>query len=224
MNHKPIDYSTWNLDGRGDNIFALLSSIEKRLWEHALPYQDKRDDAGHAENVTYFALKLIEYLGEKREIIIPAAILHDTGWSQLTREELGQFYLPNYKDFEPALRKRHQEQGVKVANRLLEDIEYPEEHLLSILEIISQHDTREGFLSLEDGLVRDADKLWRYTLPHFKLGLEKRKGDPVYGNPKTFYEHVLKRSKQPKFFFSGAAKEIARIEMEHTLKEYNGGK
>ena len=180
-----------------------------------MPYQDKRDDKGHAENVTYFALKLIDYLRGNREIIIPAAILHDTGWSQMTKKELGQFYLPNWKDFEPALRKRHQEEGLKVANRLLEDIEYPEEHLWDIFEIISQHDTREGFISKEDGLVRDADKLWRYTLPHIKLNIRNRGT-----NPDKLYEHVLKRSEQPGFFYSDTAKEIARIEMAHALEEY----
>jgi len=30
-----------------------------------------------------------------------------------------------------------------------------------ILEIISHTDTRKGFISKNEGLVRDADKLWR---------------------------------------------------------------
>lgn len=213
--HEPIDYSCWNFKGMGENILHLFSDIEKKLWTIALPFQDKRDDLGHVENVTYFALKLLEYLGGKRGIIIPAAILHDVGWSRMTQEELGQFYLPNWKEFEPRLRKRHQEEGTKIANELLCDIDYPEEYLLDILEIISQHDTREGFISQEDGLVRDADKLWRYTLPHIKLNLRNR-GTPV----EELCEHILKRSKELGFFYSETARDIAGIEMERAVKEF----
>jgi len=216
MIYKPIDYNTWNFDGQGSNIIHLLSHIEKEIWNITLPFQDKRDDTGHAENVTYFALKLLEYLPGKREIVIPEAILHDIGWSQLTQEELDQFYLPNWQDFEPELRKRHQEEGVKLANQLLEKVGYSKKYIPQILEIISQHDTRKGFFSQEDGLARDADKLWQFTLPHWKIFVEKREI-----KPEVAHLEVTQRISKPEFFYSDIAKQIAKIELKNTLDFYN---
>lgn len=220
MKYTSIDYKKWNIDGKGNNLLELMSPIEKDIWQKALPYQDKRRDTGHAENVVYFALKLLEIIDAKREIVIPAAILHDIGWSQMTKEELNSFYLPNWRDYEPALRKRHQDLGVNSAEEILGEVDYPNEFYKNILDIISQHDTRKGFLSKEDGVVRDADKLWRYTLQHFKIALKERKDDLVgiYSSKDGIYSHLLKNITKPDFFYSNIAKEIARIELENTIK------
>jgi hypothetical protein len=207
---KTIDYDHWDFSGQGNNIESMLQKIELDIWNAALPFQDKRDDAGHAEIVTYFALKLNDYLVGRREIIVPAAILHDTGWSQMSKEEVEQFYLPNWKDYEQKLRQRHQEEGVKMARSLLADSKYPLDYIDDIAEIISQHDTRREFFSREDGLVRDADKLWRYTLPHLELMLAKRDTDA-----EKAYDHDLARIIEPGFFYSEFSKKIARSEMEH---------
>ena len=205
--YNPLDYSRFNLNGDGSNIFKSLLPIERKIWDFALPFQDKRNDEGHAEIVTYFALKLNDILRGNRKITIPAAILHDVGWSQLSKTELKQFYLPNWKEFDSQLRKRHQEQGVKLAGKLLNEINYPKKHYKEILDIISEHDTRKGFLSLNDGIVRDADKLWRFIVPHWKMAIRERSE-----SPKTIYDAIKGYFSKKGFFYSNQAKEIAKIE------------
>ena len=64
MDYTPIDYSKWDMSGQGKNILPLLNESEKEIWRLALPYQDKRQDAGHGEVVTYFGLILLPYYPE----------------------------------------------------------------------------------------------------------------------------------------------------------------
>lgn len=216
--YRTIDYSRWDNSGKGNNIHDLLNDTEKGVWDLALEHQDKRDDPGHAEFVTYFALKLIGYYpNAERNVVIPAAILHDIGWSQMTQEELELFYHSNFKLYEPELRDKHQIEGEKLAGKLLKEVNHSEEYRAHILEIISQHDTRDGFFSEEDGLMRDADKLWRYTLPHWLLYLDKRKDTPEWA-----YNHHIENISKPGFFFSKISKEIARLELEHALTVWKG--
>src|SRR3989344_732180 len=141
----------------------------KKIWKIALPYQDKRDDEGHAQIVTEYAIKLCEIENVNDMIVVPAAILHDIGWSQLPKEDWLVIFDPNKTpEMEYAVRIKHQDEGVKLAEKILNEAGYPPNFFKAILEIISQHDTRKNFFSTEDGAMRDADKLWRYS----KVGFE----------------------------------------------------
>ena len=47
---------------------------------------------------------------------------------------------------------------------MLETTGWPESVIVAVGEIINGHDTRPQARSLNDRLVRDADKLWRFTV------------------------------------------------------------
>lgn len=190
--------------------------IYQKIWEAVLPYQDKRDDAGHAEIVTKFAIKLCELEKADGDIVIPAAILHDIGWSQLSKEEKFIIFDSNATKEEMLnVRIRHQEEGVRLAKEILEKLEYSPEKIKQILEIISQHDTRKGFLSSEDGIMRDADKLWRFS----KIGLDAdiRRREMSFDE---YYNRMEKRIEEDNFFFSESAKLLAKEELIERQKEY----
>lgn len=213
MKYTPIDYTKWNDNGQGENILPALSPPERNIWEKALPYQDKRLDSGHAEFVTYFALQLLQHSAADREIVVPAAILHDLGWSQMSPAELELFADPNMERYEPILRARHQEEGVLFAGTFLGKVDYSRNSIVHILEIISQHDTRNGFYSPEDGVMRDADKLWRFTVPEMKVSVE-------YRRKKLADLDVRNRDyiQDESFLFSESARKMAQIEWENTLR------
>ncbi len=212
-NYQPLNYNLWDFSGQGKNIANLLQPIEKGIWDKALEYQDKRIDTGHAEFVTYFALELLKYEPVNREIVVPAAILHDIGWSQMSLAEVNLFSDPNMKRYEPALRARHQEEGVRKADEILNNSNYHPQLVPHILEIISQHDTRDGFYSPEDGITRDADKLWRFTIPEVEISTTHR-SKTLEGLDARNRKYIQKE----KFLYSATAKEIARIEWENTLR------
>lgn len=227
--HKPIDYDTWDYSGKGMNILHLLTPLEKDIWFKAFDFQDKRDDKGHAEIATYFSLKLLPYHpSADRDVVVITDILHDTGWGLMTDEERALF--PNYeirKIYDPIMRLRHQELGRDFADKILKQVGYVEkigengeqkkEH---ILEIISQHDTRPGFYSLNDqavndGVVRDADKLWRPTLIALQVEANRTKK-----SVEEIAEKEAKSFERPNFWYSPISKEIAGIELEQALKAY----
>jgi len=211
MNQKSVDYDSWDFSGKGKNIIYLLTSKEKAIWDAALPYQDKRNDRCHAEFVTYFTLKLTELLKGKGDITIPAAILHDIGWSQLPKSELKKFYDSIGTEQELKLRKRHQEEGIKLAKKILTKCQYPRGLIKEILEIVSQHDTRKGFYSNEDGIVRDSDKLWRFTYPAMRIVMREK--DYTFNQIKDLMSKEMNRKN---FFYSYITKNIALLELKRS--------
>ena len=94
----------------------------------------------------------------------------------------------------------------------MQKLKYDALKIEKILEIIDGHDSRTEPASLNDMLVKDADKLWRYTRSGFYIDIER------FGE--TFEEGLERlRSNMPGWFFTVAAKKIAadklgRREME----------
>lgn len=225
IDYVPIDYRTYSLEGKGYNIIADLDILEKRIWDASFPFQDKRQDTGHAETVTYFALKLTKILGGDREITIPAAILHDTGWSQMTQTELDLFYINEWERYEPVLRARHQETGSGLAKTILSGIGNNDQNSYTlrpdqideISEIISQHDTRKGFCSNNDGIVRDADKLWRFTKPCLQILIDLRGSK----NMESAIAETSKAISREGFFYSPISAGIAMAELDNVRKSYS---
>ena len=58
----------------------------------------------------------------------------------------------------------HEREGVRMSREVLELTNWPEPVIAAVGDIIDGHDTRPHARSLNDRLVRDADKLWRFTV------------------------------------------------------------
>ena len=194
-----------------------MDSEFEKIKELASQYQDKREDEGHAETVINFAIKLLETAEANQRVIIPAAILHDIGWSQLPDRQRLIIWNQNATIEEKKLaRFAHQEQGVRLAKQILEEINYPQDKIKEILEIISQHDTRQGFISKNEGLVRDADKLSRFSKNDlFTL----RKQNKTNKELQKIYEKLENQITEENFFYSEKAKQIAREELKNRKNE-----
>jgi HD superfamily phosphodiesterase len=146
----------------------FMKEIFNKIRELALPYQDKRDDAGHAETSLKYALKLVDIEKGNEDVVIPAIILHDVGWSQLPEKRRMTVFDPGAREKDRReVVYEHQIEGIKLALKILREVNYPPELTDEILDIISQHDTRKGFISKNEGIVRDADKLWRTSKEGF---------------------------------------------------------
>ncbi len=199
------------------NQMKLENKIFQEIWDLALPYQDKRDDEGHAEIVTEYAIKLCRIENADLDVVIPAAILHDIGWSKIPKEEATKCLTGSKRGNateRAQLRELHQSHGVKMANQILKKVEYDTNLVSEVLEIISQHDTREGFISTNEGVMRDADKLWRFTERAFiadskRLRLSNEEAI-------TEAENYLEIKD---FFFSENAELIARQELKKRRRE-----
>jgi dTMP kinase len=186
-----------------------MKDVFNEIWRLALPYQDQRDDAGHAEVALDYARGLVASENGNHDIIIPAIILHDVGYSQLPKERrLLVFSRTAPEEERRAVAIEHQNASVKLAGEILGKLEYPAAMTAEIMEIISQHDTRRGFISKNEGLVRDADKLWRYSQRGFEAGAKRRKTGEA---PR--WNEIEADVDRADYFYSERAKQLARAEL-----------
>ena len=188
-----------------------MKEVFEKIWELALPYQDKRDDIGHAEISLRYARKLVTLENGNEDVVIPAIILHDVGWSQLPKERrLLIFNREAREEDRREVQFEHQIEGVKLAIKILRQVSYPPELTDEILEIISQHDTRKGFISKNEGIVRDADKLWRTSKEGFTMAEERaRKWEAQR------FIRIEEGLNKVEYFYSETARQIAFTDLKY---------
>ena len=176
----------------------------------AKPFLDTRHNDVHTEISTQLAFDLLEREGGDEDIVIPAIILHDTGWKRVPAELHLKAFGP--RATKPELNRLHEVEGVKIAKEILEGINYDPAKLERILEIIDGHDSRQKPLALNDMIVKDADKLWRYTKSGFHIDIER------FGES---YEEGLERlrSNLSGWFFTVAARKLATEKLSKREKE-----
>jgi HD superfamily phosphodiesterase len=192
-----------------------MKEIFNQIWELALPYQDKRDDAGHAEVTLRYAKELAILEKGDEDVMLPAIILHDVGYSQLVKERRLLIFDKDAKEEDKrSVQLEHQNESVKIATGILREVNYPAELTKEILEIISQHDTRDGFISKNEGLVRDADKLSRTSKEGFAAG--RRRGKPIDDPQLKKMEEGIHK---PGYFYSEIARQIALKELKLRIEE-----
>jgi HD superfamily phosphodiesterase len=199
-----------------------MQDIFNQIWELALPYQDQRDDSGHAITSLKYARQLAEQEGGEADIIIPAIILHDVGWSQLVKERrMLIFDKDSSKEVKREVQLEHEKESARLAGEILHKLNYPEEKIKEIQEIVSQHDTREGFISRNEGLVRDSDKLWR-TSPEGVGAAEARRKAANKPRDDSHWKKMEEEINKPGYFYSERARQIATADHRQRLQEMSG--
>lgn len=191
-----------------------MKAIFEKIYQLAKPYLNTRNNDIHTEISMKFAYKLLEKEGGNEDIVIPAIILHDIGWKQVPQNLQLRAFGP--KAIYPKLNRIHEIKGVKIAKDILEKVNYDVYRIEEILEIIEGHDSRKEAISLNDKIVKDADRLWRNSKEGFQIDIERFGG--------TFVEGLNRiRSNLHKWFFTNSAKEIAREEIRNRVREAKGG-
>ncbi len=141
---------------------TLLRPQDVVLWAAAKPYLDVRNNDEHTLVAYGVAKALLAQLPEANpDVVLPAILLHDVGWKRIPPDLLLAAIGKN-----PTRRDlvfEHEKQGVEIARPILE--RHGLAHINEILSIIDGHDTTNEARSLNDAVVKDADKGWR-TTPH----------------------------------------------------------
>lgn len=150
-----------------NDVPGLISMGERdaRVWERAQPYLQTRDNDVHSLYSWGMAKQLCRRISEADEhIVLPAIILHDTGWSTVDEHDAFQAIAPDRDGSYNWAVYQHEKEGARIAREVLEQVEgYRPEWIDEVCEIIDGHDTRLTALSINDSIVKDADKLWRVT-------------------------------------------------------------
>ncbi len=101
----------------------------------------------HAEKVLYFAEKIMESEGGDRNVVIPAAILHDIGIKECERK---------YNSTNGQLQEK---EGPPIARRILESLGIKEEVIEEVCQIIASHHSPGELDTLNFKIIWDADWL-----------------------------------------------------------------
>lgn len=133
-----------------------------QLWKAIEPETRTRGNDVHLPVSTAYAERLCAaYPQADRELIITTIILHDTGWAHVDESRIiSEGFGGDWR--KAGIRYEHEREGCLVARRVLPGLGCSEDFIERVCEIIDGHDTRPVAFSLEDALVRDADRLWRF--------------------------------------------------------------
>lgn len=167
------------------------------LWQAAKSWLDVRSNDVHTLISWRLAGALLALYPHVDETIVrPAILLHDIGWKKMPADKLARAVGP--KPEFPELQRDHEIAGVEIGREILTRLNLGLNDG-AILGIIDGHDTTKAARSREDMLVKDADKLWRFT-PH---GVETIGGWFASPTPDTLA--MLESFVLPSFLTSEAA-------------------
>ncbi len=140
----------------------LLKPRDLAMWRDARPYLDVRNNDEHTIVAYGVACQLLELIPEADErIVLPAILLHDVGWKMIPQDLL--LAAVGKDPSRPDLVREHEIQGVKIAEKILRKHAPEGTDIEAVLAIIDGHDTTTEARSLNDAVVKDADKVWRTT-------------------------------------------------------------
>lgn len=193
-----------------DHGWEIQNPFYRHLYRRAEHLLTKRQNAIHTRISYHLALKLLRAEGGEPRVVLPAIILHDVGYSQIPEAELKNAFGPRVKKIE--LRRFHEIEGVRLAKAILSEIAYPNELVNDILSIIDGHDTRETALGINDMIVKDADKLCRFTYEGFYIDCDRFRASPA-----KWLKGLA--SFIPEWFFTKTARKLAREETDMRKKE-----
>lgn len=141
---------------------SFMRPYDIPIWLAAKPWLNVRSNDEHTLISYRLGQALLRLHPEATEnIVLPAILMHDVGWKMFPEGHLAQAVGPNPKY--PELQRAHEIEGARIARAELENLSIVNPDLEAIVEIIDGHDTRKVARSIEDALMKDADKLWRFT-------------------------------------------------------------
>lgn len=134
------------------------------VWVAAEPYMRARKNDVHIPLSFTWCQKLLDHHEDAdADICSLAILLHDIGWYAIDMERIIEEGFRSENILQSDVRYLHEEEGVRLAKPVLEQTGFG--HLTDpVCEIIDGHDTREHPHHLNDRIVRDADKLWRFEV------------------------------------------------------------
>lgn len=135
------------------------------VWRVAEPYMRARKNDIHIPLSFDWCQKLLDHYDDADvDVCSLAIILHDIGWWSIDMDQILNEGFRSENMLQSDVRYLHESEGVRLAKPILQETGFG--HLTdAVCEIIDGHDTRPEPHNLNDRIVRDADKLWRFEVP-----------------------------------------------------------
>jgi hypothetical protein len=133
------------------------------VWRAAEPYMRARRNDVHIPLSFDWCLRLLAHFPDAdRDVCLLAILLHDIGWWAIDMDDIIQQGFRSENPLQSDVRYRHEAEGVRLATQVLRETGWSEAVTAQVCDIIDGHDTRPDPRHLNDRIVRDADKLWRF--------------------------------------------------------------
>jgi hypothetical protein len=178
-------------------------------WAAVRPYMRARKHDVHVPLSYWYAERLLERHPEAdADVVLLAIMWHDAGWAVIDEERIfaeGFATGDGEVDLSSDVRILHEQEGARLAAEGLGPL-WPSEVVARVTEIIDGHDSRPEALSREDELVKDADKLWRYSVTGLSVSCD------WFGLTPGAYAARLERQVR-EALFTDAAREIGAADL-----------
>lgn len=149
------------------------------IWKAVVPETRARSNDIHLPISLAYAERLCAAYPEADSLLVRVSILlHDTGWGRVDESRILSEGHSGENWRRAAIRYEHEKQGCLIAREVLPALGYAPGFVDDVVAIIDGHDTRKEARSLEDALVRDADRLWRFDHAGIALASGWFKMDP----------------------------------------------
>lgn len=149
------------------------------VWRKAEPYMRARKNDVHIPLSFAWAQRLLEvYADADRDICSLAILLHDIGWYSIDMKDIIEKGFSGPDMLQSDVRYLHESEGVRLGTDVLKATGWNDDVIAQVCEIIDGHDTRPDPHHLNDRIVRDADKLWRFDVPGVAVACEWFKTTP----------------------------------------------
>jgi len=159
-----------------------MKEIYKKILEKALPLYEKGRE-GDVEHIKWLVEVITKYVDESEvdyDILIPVVLLHDVGYSKVPKGS---------NPFDLDIRKFHSEEGAKIAEEILEELNYPKDKINEIKRLILKHDNWAfGDDFADEPVLRiftNFDFMWMASEKGFDIVRKFMKKEP-----KEFYEQI----------------------------------
>lgn len=156
------------------------------VWARAEPYMRARKNDVHIPLSFDWCVRLLaQYPQADRDVCLLAIVLHDIGWYSIDQGQIIEqgFRSDNYLTSD--VRYLHEVEGVRLGTQVLQDTGWDAQIIAQVCEIIDGHDTRPDPHHLNDRIVRDADKLWRFDVTGIAIASE------WFGKtPRAYVDHL----------------------------------
>jgi len=138
---------------------------ERQIWAAAFKYlgRGRPGDVAHTRRVVAYGKALLDREPGNPRIVVPALILHDTGWSKVDFSDFVDAPAVDKKDTESV--RLHMHHGADISREILETVGWDPAETQRIADIIAVHDAPEEIVALHNldaTLVFQADWLDKY--------------------------------------------------------------
>ncbi|MBN1618308.1 HD domain-containing protein [Candidatus Dojkabacteria bacterium] len=189
------------MDTKYENVWNVVTAKLKGV--------GKKDYVLHSKLVTLAMEEIIAGEGGNKDVLIPAAMLHDIGWVNVPEK-----YQADVKGEDKEIaEKLHLEKAPEIIKEVLEELGYSKELINSIIRVVINHKSKEPNGDTEIACMVDADNLSDTYKEGFYSNVVS------YGlSPTTVFEY---RSKNK--FFTDTARSIFEGHLKDRKAEIESG-